>query len=781
MKKLLQEIHDRSLWQVLGLYLAGGWVLLQLVDVLNQNLGLPRWVFVFALALLAIGLPIVLLTAMLQGVGWRAGEDEAEDTAGGPTSSSATASTEAASGRAARSAGGGLFTWRNAMIAGGAAVLLWGGVAVGWLMFGRGPDAAAGIDAVAGLEEVRELVEADRFSEAYFRAREIEPAFTDDSLRQELWGVATRTVDLKSAPPGAEVWTRPYDSAEEDWELLGRTPLQDVRIPRGLPRLRLELEGYRSIRVAMHGYMRGLDSLTFDPKNPSTDGLVRVTGSDMDVFLPGLEHLHIGLPDYLIDKMEVTNSHFKRFVDAGGYADPEYWEHAFVRDGVEITWVEAMEFFRDQTGQPGPSTWSVGSYPNGMADHPVGGVSWYEAAAYARFAGRELPTLYHWYWAAYPHAGQFMLPLSNFSGEASAPVGEYDGMSPFGALDMAGNVREWTWNETEAGRFILGGGWNDPEYMFTDANAQSPFNRDPINGFRLMVPLDTTNLALAHEPIISPHRDYFAEQPVSDDIFEVYRRLYAYDDTPLNAEILASEETEHWTREEIELDAAYGGERLRLFLYLPADVEPPYQTIVYFPGSGVIYRDRSPPAEYFAMPFLIRSGRAVAFPVFKGTYERGTELSSDIQDESNSYREHVIQWSKDLGRSIDYLESRSDISTDLLGYMGFSWGSAMAPVMLAVDDRITASVLLSGGLVLQPTQPEVDPFNFLPRVTVPTLMINVPTDYFYPLETSQWPFFSYLEAAPKDSVLVEGGHKPPMNVVARHTLEWLDRYLGEVK
>ena len=105
----------------------------------------------------------------------------------------------------------------------------------------------------------------------------------------------------------------------------------------------------------------------------------------------------------------------------------------------------------------------------------------------------------------------------------------------------------------------------------------------------------------------------------------------------------------------------------------------------------------------------------------------------------------------------------------------------MAPVMLAIEDRVRVSVLLSGGLVLQPTQPEVDPFNFLPRVRVPTKMINVPNDYFYPLETSQWPFYHFLGAELKDSVLVEGGHLPPMNVVARETLEWFDNYLGPMK
>jgi eukaryotic-like serine/threonine-protein kinase len=765
-RKLFQEMHGRSVWQVLGLYLAGGWLVLQVVDVLKQNLELPGWVFLLALVLLGIGLPLVLLTAILQGGRVRAGEPAAAGARGDGTATPGGGAT-----------GARLFTWRNAILGAGAAALLWAGVAVGWVLFGRGPDAAAGIDAVAGLDQVRALMESDREAEAYALAREIEPAFTDDSLRGELLDAVTQAVDLTSEPSGAEVWTRPYDSTEEEWERLGRTPIAAARVPRGLPRYRFALEGYEPLEVAGIGG-RGPTLLRRDP---DTEGFVRVPGSEFEVFLPGLEHLRIELPDFLIGKHEVTNAEFKRFVDAGGYESEEHWDSPLLRDGEEIAWTEALNAFRDQTGRPGPGTWEIGTYPDGTADHPVGGVSWYEAAAYARFAGRELPTLYHWYWAAYPHAGKYMLPHSNFDRAGTVPVGTYDGMSPFGALDMAGNVREWTWNETDAGRFILGGGWSDPEYMFTDANAQSAWNRDPINGIRLMAPLDTTNLVLAREPVVRPHRDYFAEQPVSEEIFAVYRRLYAYDPTPLNASVLATEETEHWTREEIELDAAYGGERLRLFLYLPKDGTPPYQTIVFFPGSNAIYEERSPAAHAFRFPFLIRSGRVVAFPVYKGTYERGTDLGSDIQDESNSYREHVIQWSKDLGRSIDYLETRSDVSTSPLGYFGLSWGAAMAPVMLAVEDRISASVLLSGGLVLQPAQPEVDPFNFLPRVRVPTRMINVPTDYFYPLEASQWPFFEYLGAEPKDSVLVEGGHVPPMNLVARHTLEWLDEHLGKVK
>ena len=212
-------------------------------------------------------------------------------------------------------------------------------------------------------------------------------------------------------------------------------------------------------------------------------------------------------------------------------------------------------------------------------------------------------------------------------------------------------------------------------------------------------------------------------------------------------------------------------------LYLPKNTQAPYAPIVYFPGSSAIYRRENPSTGKFIGSFLIKSGRAVLFPIYKGTYERGTGLISDIQNETNAYREHVIQWSKDLGRSLDYLETRPDIEMDRLGYLGISWGSAMAPVMIAMEPRIKASVLISGGLVLQPTQPEVDPFNFLPRVRIPTRMVNAPNDYFYPLKSSQKPFYQFLGAEHKDSILIKGGHLPPLNLVARETLDWFDRYL----
>lgn len=644
-------------------------------------------------------------------------------------------------------------------------------------------DAEVTANTVAGLAEVRDLIGDNRFAQGYARARELDTSFAEGPLREELWAAVSHTVDITSNPPGAKLWMRPYDSSEEDWEYLGTTPVQAARVPLRMGRLRMELDGYRTLNMAAwagrgdfagYGAAYQLDPVEFLP-----EGMVRVLGNEFEVTLPGLEHLKIELPDYFIDATEVTNREYQRFVDEGGYENPDYWTHEFVRDGRELSFEEAMNLFIDKTGRPGPSTWEVGSYPDGMADHPVGGVSWYEAGAYARFVKKQLPTVFHWYWAAFPHASQFFLPHSNFGDQGTTPVGTFDGIGPSGVVDMAGNVREWTWNESIVGRFLLGGGWSDPVYMSVDANAQSPFDRDQLNGFRLMTPLDDTNLELARRPIDHQTRDYLTERPVPDDIFDVYRRLYDYDSTPLDAEVVAQELAEHWTREKIELDAAYGGERLVAYLYVPNDIKPPYSPVVYFPGSGAIYVREIPAADSFRHSFLIRSGYAVLVPIYKGTYSRGTELRSDVQNESNSYREHVIAWSKDLGRSLDYLETRSDIAMDRLAYFGVSWGGAMAPVMIAVEPRIKAAALVSGGLVLQPTQPEVDPFNFLSRVEVPTLMVNVPNDYFFPLEQSQKPYFQFLGSEFKNHVVVEGGsgHSPPMNLIVRESLNWFDQHL----
>ena len=103
------------------------------------------------------------------------------------------------------------------------------------------------------------------------------------------------------------------------------------------------------------------------------------------------EESSVDLPPFFIDRFEVTNREFKEFVDAGGYARAELWRDLPFGDDI-AGWPEAVARFVDATGRPGPATWEAGTYPDGTGDHPVAGVSWFEAVAYARFRGKELPT-----------------------------------------------------------------------------------------------------------------------------------------------------------------------------------------------------------------------------------------------------------------------------------------------------------------------------------------------------------------------------------------------------
>ncbi len=200
---------------------------------------------------------------------------------------------------------------------------------------------------------------------------------------------------------------------------------------------------------------------------------------------------------YYIGASEVTNEEYQRFVSEGGYAEEKWWDPEALPERAR---------FVDKSGKPGPAVWSEGKLPSGAEKYPVTGVSWWEARAYARFAGMRLPTEWEWERAAahdgerpkaraYPWGESFDARAAALDPDPAArsrPVRTHpQDRSPAGCFDMAGNVREWTDSEKDGKlRSVRGGGVGtripvETEGRVVKRRGSAPSVRDGSLGFRL--------------------------------------------------------------------------------------------------------------------------------------------------------------------------------------------------------------------------------------------------------------------------------------------------------
>ncbi|OHB78923.1 MAG: hypothetical protein A2W31_10600 [Planctomycetes bacterium RBG_16_64_10] len=155
-----------------------------------------------------------------------------------------------------------------------------------------------------------------------------------------------------------------------------------------------------------------------------------------------------------LDRYPVTNFQYQQFVDRSGYEEMAIWEEHIL---------PALLDFVDRSGHPGPRFWTDGHFPPGQQNHPVVGISWYEASAYARWVGKRLPSDAEWCKAAswpvsvspgnwlqrkFPWGNTFEGHRANLWGSgqhATEPVDRYaEGVSVGGVHQLIGNVWEWT-------------------------------------------------------------------------------------------------------------------------------------------------------------------------------------------------------------------------------------------------------------------------------------------------------------------------------------------------
>jgi tRNA A-37 threonylcarbamoyl transferase component Bud32 len=666
----------------------------------------------------------------------------------------------------------------------------------GWL----GWRAMQRADARASLPEIVGLLEAGRYVDAYDRAVAVERWIPGDSILAALMDRASDLYRIESDPAGARATVERFDPESPQGTtptFLGTTPLERVRLPRADHRLVLTLENHHPVETILSTELlreftpMGVSVAPLEfPLSPSSevpDGMVPVPGGDYLLSSPDAPTtLSASLEPFAIDRTEVPNEAYRAFLTDGGYEEERWWP------GVPV---ELRRTLVDRTGLPGPRGWSRGEFPDGADRRPVAEVTWWEAQAYCLWAGGRLPTVFEWEKTA--RAGirareGVAMPWgiqsttaggssrANFNSDGPVAVDAFPfGVSLFGAYGMAGNVSEWTLNRYGDGHAVTGGSWQGPSYLYTEYASEPPGFTSPGLGFRCARsegsgdqggwPIDLD--------VQAPEYD-----PVDRATFQGLLDFYRYDPVPPRPRVSEVVETDGWTRERIWIDGAEGDSVL-LYFWAPRAAEPPYQTMVFVPGSSVFITETLPNDVEWTIGPAIQAGRAAVAVVMQGMLERSLPWEAiDPAPPSVGFRDLMVRHATELRLAIDYAASREDVDEERLAYVATSWGAGSRLPFAVVDDRYRAVVLIGAGIDerIKPTLPEADNVNFAPYIDVPTLMINGSNDEEHPWLSRAEPLWELL-SEPKELVLAEGaGHMPPAEVRIPAINRFLDRTLGPV-
>lgn len=204
------------------------------------------------------------------------------------------------------------------------------------------------------LPKVERLIEENwrDFTEPYKLAEVAEDYIPNDPKLIELFSKCSLNINIKTEPLGADIYMKEYKAPGSEWEYLGVSPIENIRLPIGVFRWKIEKQGYETVLAASSTWDIGIGTKNLlipydlvrvlDEKGRIPEGMVRVKGEETDAGI---------LNDFYIDRYEVTNKQYTKFINSGGYRNRKFWKHEFIKDGKVLTWEEAMAEFVDQTGR----------------------------------------------------------------------------------------------------------------------------------------------------------------------------------------------------------------------------------------------------------------------------------------------------------------------------------------------------------------------------------------------------------------------------------------------
>ena len=691
-------------------------------------------------------------------------------------------------------------TTRNVIIAAALGIL----VGVAALALYEQRRQAAALQVAERVADIRAAVNERRFADGYRLFSDLSKDDVESDLYAQLRQSTTDVISLITEPSGASVSALPFgaDLATAASVELGATPLQDVRIGRGDWLLEIRKDGFRTLQRIVNAeyYRETINSaaawerrLALQPEPAVPAGQVFVPGGDYELATPDLPSgVVASLDDFLIDKYETSNQDYRQFIADGGYENAAFWPDPLPVD---------VDQLRDSSGMAGPRSWSGGTYGADAGDLPVSDINWYEATAYCRYRNGYLPSAFQWEKTARDgtktNASGYMMPWgyslagasttgrANYNSGNAVAVTEYPfGISPYGAFNMAGNVREWVANAAGERRLATGGDFAGPSYIFAEFAVHDAAFTAASLGFRCAYDVDRTssrNAAAATRPIEIDTRTptYY---PVDEMRFRELLRHYQYDRKPANAQITETVTTADWTRERITYDGI--DETVTGYLWLPTFGTGPYQTIVFVPGADTFYdMNTAASTEHWLAP-LIRGGRAIFVIAMRGMIERELPPDEDFPaTDSVAFRQAMIDDGIDLRLGLDYVTLRDDIDADALVYLGFSWGAGTRLGFAAIDNRYKAVIFIGGGIDERhkPVLPAADNVNFAPYIgDVPKLLLNGRHDEEHPWYSRGLPLWNLLQSPKTLELIPDVGHMPPERQRIPIINDFLDRHIGPV-
>ena len=455
--------------------------------------------------------------------------------------------------------------------------------------------------------EISRLADQGRFGEfgeAYTLAVKAEKSIPGDPVLARLWPVISYQTSVETTPAGAAVYRRAYSDVNAPWELVGHTPFKNFRQPRGNFVWKFEKQGFATVlrtTAALFGWYPPpigqpvtatvtldeagkflLEWCGFRQKNIPTHCSSRAMKAYRNCRLRTIGSTNMKSPTGSSRPSSIKVD--IRSVSIGKWT--------FRNDGKHLSWDEAMALFRDAAGRPGPKDWIQGEYPEGRGRLSCDRHQLVRSRGLCGVCRKEfandlsLESCRRTVFGGFHRASKQLRQFGCFAGRQQAwheSVGQLRHGWQCEGMDLdRSRIRQALRPRRSLGR------------TRTICSSIRTHNRRffvPSNiGFRCVKYIDPESIPkIAYDAMPSPRRDLSKEKPASDLLFQAYRSLYSYDKTPLNASVEPFRPGEEdWKAERITYTAGYGNERAIAYLFLPKKAKPPFQTVVFFPGSNAL-------------------------------------------------------------------------------------------------------------------------------------------------------------------------------------------------